>query len=293
MRKAIVTLAVGERYKTVFEQYCRDNWQSYCNKFGFELLVLTERLDISKRASARSMSWQKLLILSQDWSSNYDQIVWVDSDIIINSHLAGDITAGLPLECIGGVDQYAIPTREIFDISLGKLYESWRANNVSFLANRSPGTYYTNRGIPGAHLDKVMQGGVFVCAPEFHKDLLEKIYYEYEDESGGGNYENPAMSFEILQAGVIKWLPVIFNFCVINIIPAFYPGVFYKRPSFVQNMYGRMVGKLTGKSNSGKPSRQEAMALKAIYDLSAFMHFASCVDLMPKMKYILDNDKQR
>jgi hypothetical protein len=81
MRKAIVTLAVGEKFEQLFNEYCRNSWQQYCDKFGFELIVINDTLDKSDRAGKRSLSWQKLLILSQSWSMDFEQIVWVDCDV--------------------------------------------------------------------------------------------------------------------------------------------------------------------------------------------------------------------
>jgi hypothetical protein len=92
--KAIVTLAIGERYLKMFERYCWKNWQVYADKYNYDLIVITDPLDNSERAKLRSPAWQKLLILSQDWSDKYEQIVWIDTDIIINNENAYDICSG-------------------------------------------------------------------------------------------------------------------------------------------------------------------------------------------------------
>jgi hypothetical protein len=287
MRKAIVTLAVGEKFEQLFNEYCRNNWQQYCDKFGFELIVINNTLDKSDRAGKRSLAWQKLLILSQPWSMDFEQIVWVDCDVIINSEHATDITNGVVVDKVGAIDQYSIPTADIFNLSLSRLYKSWDESNVKYIDNRTSGTYYTNRGIPGGELKEVMQGGIFICSPKHHRDIFEKIYYTYEDSSGGGNYENPAMSYELVKAGLIVWLSSRFNFCVINIISAFYPNVFYNTKSFIEEFYSRAVRKITGHVPKQKTTAAELECLKNIYDLSIFMHFAGCADLMPKMKKIL------
>jgi hypothetical protein len=96
-KKAIVTLALGEKYVAMFEKMCRDEWENYCVKFGFDLIVIKQPLDISDRAIKRSPAWQKLLILSQDWSKKYEQIVWIDTDILINCQNSPDICQGTPV----------------------------------------------------------------------------------------------------------------------------------------------------------------------------------------------------
>lgn len=287
MRKALVTLAIGEKFERLFDEYCRPNWQQYCNLFGFELIVITSALDNSEFASRRSPAWQKLLILSQSWSSEYDKIVWVDSDVIINCEYASDITQDVPIDKVGCVDQYSIPTSDIFKLSLERLYKSWDENNIQYLNNLTASSYYSNRGIPGSDLNQVIQSGVFVCSPKFHKEIFEKVYYHYDDNSGGGNYENPALSYELLKANLVFWLPCRFNFCVINIISAFYPHILHKKRSVFKEFYNKVVRKLTGKYQEQKVTRVEIDCLKSIYDLSIFMHFASCSELMPKMKKAL------
>ena len=33
MKKAIVTLVIGKKYEEMFNVYCKDNWQKYCENF--------------------------------------------------------------------------------------------------------------------------------------------------------------------------------------------------------------------------------------------------------------------
>jgi hypothetical protein len=251
MKKAIVTIAVGERYFKMFHCICQNNWMEYCDRFGYDLIVIEDKMDTSDRANSRSVAWQKLLILSQDWSSEYDRIVWVDVDVIMNSKYAYDICDGVPIEKVGAVDSYSIPTREIHRIALSRLYDRWRSSSTPFIDNLLPNQYYTNRGINGGHLNSVVQTGVMVCSPIHHRDIFENVYYGYEDEHGAEwNYEMPALSFELLQADLVHWISPRFNFTVGDIEAAFYQS-----------------------------SRESH--LKDIYDLSIFMHFAGCAHKMP------------
>jgi CRISPR/Cas system-associated protein Cas5 (RAMP superfamily) len=78
MKKAIVTITLGETFKKMFNELCRENWQKYCDKYSYDLIIINEPLDTTERSKKRSPSWQKLLILSQDWSQNYERIVCLD-----------------------------------------------------------------------------------------------------------------------------------------------------------------------------------------------------------------------
>ena len=108
----------------MFDQLCKHEWTIYAEKYNFDLIVLKQSLDDSDRARLRSPAWQKLLILSQSWSNQYDQIVWLDSDIIINNKNAPDISENLPIELISAVDAYQIPNKEYHDIGLERIYKN-------------------------------------------------------------------------------------------------------------------------------------------------------------------------
>ena len=256
-KKAIVTIAIGDKYLATFNNICCENWEAYGNRFGYDIILITSPLDVSQRAMNRSASWQKLLILSQSWSNEYERIVWVDLDVIINNANAYDICDGVPIDMVGAVDAYSIPTKEIHDISLKRMYANWLEMGVPFIDNLQPGAYYTNRGIPGDDLDSVVQAGVFVCSPKHHKEIFESVYYKYEDTNGAEwNYEMPAFSYELLRRGLVKYISPRFNFCVSNIESAFYWGM-------------------------------KESCLKQIHDLSIFMHFAGCMDRMNDAKKII------
>lgn len=258
MKRAIVTIAIGDKYIHTFSEYCYKSWDAYCTKFGYDLILICDPLDESDRASKRSASWQKLLILSQEWSNEYERIVWVDLDVIMNSSYGFDICDGVPIEKVGAVDAYCIPSKDLHDVALFFLYNSWRSQGTYFLDNDTPSKYYTNRGLDGDGLSSVVQAGVFICSPVHHRAIFEKIYYKYEDVHGAEwNYEMPAMSYELLKNNLVHWISPRFNFCVGNVEAAFYNGM---NP----NDY-----------------------LLNIYNLSVFMHFASCMEKMPILSKLL------
>src|ERR1700680_1562510 len=82
-RKAIVTLVVGERYRRDFARHCYGDWKTYTNRHGLDLLIADTLPDRSPRGLSRSASWQKCLVLAGELSRSYEQVVWVDSDILI------------------------------------------------------------------------------------------------------------------------------------------------------------------------------------------------------------------
>ena len=135
--KAIVTLALGKKYLKEWQQFCQENWQKYADKYGYDVICIDAPLDESNRAIQRSPSWQKCLILSQNWSQNYDRIVWVDADIIISPE-APCIVQGVPVKKVGAVNLYETPSSEVYAQYLADIYENMMAKKVNFVNNRTP-----------------------------------------------------------------------------------------------------------------------------------------------------------
>lgn len=210
MKKALVTLAVGKSYERMFNKLCRNLWAEYAKKHEFDIVLLTKPLDDSERAQHRSPAWQKCLILSEPEVQKYDQAVWVDSDILINP-LSPDITSNVPIERVGAVDAYAIPSKDEYRSMIERLYKFWANKGDKYIDNLTPTDFHNNFGLQGK-FDSVVQTGCMVLSPHHHKELLEHVYYSYEDKgSSAWNYEMRPLSYEILTHHYEHWLTPKFN----------------------------------------------------------------------------------
>ena len=277
MKKAIVTLAVGQKHEEMFNNFCKNNWQKYCENYDYDLIVINEPLDKSRRALERSVAWQKLLILSQEWSDNYDQIVWIDSDVIINYQQAKDITSHVSIEKVGAVESYSIPSKISHDIALKRRYDYWKKNNIPYIDNLAPGDFYKNRGIPGGDLKEVVQTGVFVCSTKYHQKIFEHIYYNYEDinKTAAWNYEMPAMSYELLKGDLVEWIPNEYNYCVFDIISTYYPFILLEKSPIIKRIHIKLM-KLLGIKNYNIFTTLQIKCLDQIYSNGYFIHYAGC-----------------
>ncbi len=206
---AIVTIATGQVHAPLWEAHCRHNWQAYAERHGFDVIRIDRPLDDSPRAARRSPTWQKLLILGQPFAQRYDQIVWMDSDVLINP-AAPSIVDGLPVERVGAVNEYATPTPELYRQALRKLYRHWTATGTPFTRNETVHDFYAAYGLPARH-DGVVQTGVMVMSPHHHRELLEHTYHAYEDRGGDLWGEWRPLSFELLEAGAVEWLDPRYN----------------------------------------------------------------------------------
>lgn len=287
-KKAIVTLAIGDKYIRLFNELCRKNWESYCEMHNYDLIVINQKLDLSARAQQRSPAWQKLLICSQEWSSNYQYIVWMDADILINLRDASDICAQLPQNKVSAVDAWSIPSHRHHKIGLENLYTYWDRVGKKYVHNLSPESYYRNRGIHCQEdMTSVMQTGVFVCSPKFHKDIFEHIYFNYEDEFGPEyNYEMPAMSYELINNNFHNWIDPKFNWCVTDIASSYYPFLFHGRQNRILNSLSHRAKRALGYDELAFETRK-LQALESIFLLGQFVHFAHCAHWMKSVSKVL------
>src|SRR3972149_742593 len=201
--KAIVTLAIGHRYRTSWRRFCEANWRQYTDKHGYDLICIEEPLDSSARASQRSPAWQKCLILSQSFAREYERVVWLDADILINSRAAPCVVDAVPVEKAGAVEVFSEPKPELNADALRRMYEYWGPVTI---ANYSPEDYYRNWGLPGG-FDKVLSSGTLVLSPAHHREILEHVYYGYEEKGGPEwNLEMRPLGYELQKAGVVHWI---------------------------------------------------------------------------------------
>lgn len=192
-KTVLVTLAIGPYFQDLFRRKAESSWREYAERFGHELIVLTEPLDTSGRARDRSPAWQKCLIPSQKWAEGYDRIVWLDCDIVINNQLAPDIVPQVPAGKVGGVTTVSTPPL------------------TSSMAKEVLGpSYYTDYGLPLA-FPEIFNTGVLVYQPELHAALFRHVYDSYEEPEGNWHYEQRPLSWHIVEAGLTHSIDRRFN----------------------------------------------------------------------------------
>jgi hypothetical protein len=55
--KAIVTLAIAQKYLENWKNWCQANWQKYADRHRDDFICIEEPLDDSARAPKRSPCW--------------------------------------------------------------------------------------------------------------------------------------------------------------------------------------------------------------------------------------------
>lgn len=132
----------------------------------------------------------------------YDQVAWLDSDIIINP-TAPNIFDEVPVERIGGVkgfDQLYQNSQDVFTEDV--------LNYIKTPYRNAKEWYRLNNLIP--EYDEVLQTGVMILSPKYHNDFLKNIFFTGQD-SKTGDYEMPSLSHGALKNELIYWIDDRFN----------------------------------------------------------------------------------
>lgn len=213
MKKAIVTFTIGEKYNLYFNKYFEKSILKYCLKYNYDFIRLTEPLDpnVHFNTRANGILIQKLLVATQDWSHEYDYIVWIDSDIYITDS-AEDICSFIDL---------SENKQKIFmcnqSAQINKRMRLFNQLTRGFELNAQ--TWYRDRGIidgiidNNSKYDDVGQSGVIVFQPSIHAAICQEIYnstitnphYQRHGE------DQPFISYELLKRNMLEFLPWEFN----------------------------------------------------------------------------------
>jgi len=213
MKRALVTLAIGDRYLTWWRQFAEAGWGLYAQRWGLDLIVITEPLDISERAASRSPAWQKCIIPRQPWAQEYDRILWVDSDIVINNANAGDLLAEVPDDKVGVLTGASLPPF---------VTQSWRDVYKS--------RYHTSYGMP-SDFEIGMNTGVLAYSPRQIAPLFGRVYDEYEDRGENiWHYEQRPLSWHIFDAKLDHPIDSRYNYGWSRDVHQHYPFVLEDRP---------------------------------------------------------------
>jgi len=280
--KAIVTLAVGESFKSHWEKVCRKNWETYAKKHGCDLIVIDHSLDDSEKALRRSPAWQKCLILNDSAVRNYDQVAWIDCDILFNP-AAPDVFHDVPLEKVGAVNSFSDPTSEENQVALQRFWNIHRSvSNIAALGEyEKPEDVYLQYGPPVEPLSAMLNAGVLVASPKHHAEVWRFVYENYDDRGQHTYYENVPLSYELIKGDWIHWLDPKFNHIWAWSKMLHYPFLQESSPRTLADKILRRVATWSGNNYERRVS--VLCATSALLNCH-FLHFAGC----PKEMELVD-----
>ncbi|HYD31406.1 MAG TPA: hypothetical protein VEB64_11200 [Azospirillaceae bacterium] len=218
--KAIVTILIGETYQAMWHETFRGTWVRYARRHDYDIIIIKDYLDTGPRGRERAPHWQKLLVLEHPGLRGYEDVVWIDADILINHHTAPCIVGHNASDKVGVVsyrDEFQPPQR--WDNRYHRRARSGSGGTVL----KSPGfpDWYVQAGL-GADVDDFTNTGVLVMKPRHHADLMRHIYDQFT-ENDWSHKENGALSYWLFKTGAHNLIDPRFNTSWNGDIIEFYP----------------------------------------------------------------------
>lgn len=215
MKKAIVTVVIGNRYIHEWGRFFRPSWEQYARKHGYDIVALSECVDRTPRGSERTINWQKLLVLEHPRLAGYDHVVWLDSDILINVHKAPCIVSHHDSDQVGMVSnkQWLYGNRERVDNILRRQEELTGAP-------ATPHAHYLSAGFPD-DVDDYSNTGVIVMRPH-HREVMRHVYDVYVENANSAKEETP-LSYHLYKHDLVKPLDMRFNRTWVSVVLENFP----------------------------------------------------------------------
>lgn len=188
-KEAIVVIAIGEKFKNIYDTYFRESQERFAKKIGVPLIILNDYIDKSERSLARSPSWQKLLMFDVSQTENYDRLCYIDADIYITKK-----------------------AKNPFENTENKTFGVVKNNPYNFPEERVSNLELYNYCPKENRPKYIINSGFFVAERNIHKKTFEYVYNHYEEQPC---YENGPLSYHMLTEHKITDLDIHFN----NIIP--------------------------------------------------------------------------
>lgn len=82
-RRALVTVVVGDGYRRFYDAHVRAGHERFARQLGCPLVVLTRRLVSASEVDHPHASWEKVKILEEPELARYEQLCWIDADIVV------------------------------------------------------------------------------------------------------------------------------------------------------------------------------------------------------------------
>jgi hypothetical protein len=202
MKCLLVTIAIGEKYLKEYNNLFYESQKNYALKNGYDFKVITEFLD-KKNQHNSSISFNKILVCNQEWSNDYDFIIFIDADVLININ-SPPIHNYVDYEgLIGIIDEYSQPSKER-RLKIQKKM-GWETSAVD---------YYKLCDLD-IQTDMVFNSGVLVLQPKIHGDFLQNIYNKYVNKSKnhrrGFHFEQSCIGYELQKNNLYKVIDNRFN----------------------------------------------------------------------------------
>jgi len=220
----LISLAIGKHYTNLYNELFYPSQKNYANKCGYDFKLIDHKLP-NTIDHPDAISFDKILCFCQDWSMQYDKIIFVDADIFINPD-SPPIDMVCDDDYISVIDEWNQPNST--DRIKVQRKMGWETSATDYY--RLAGfDITTTRGI---------NTGVIVANPKKYGSFFQQIYNTYAQYSPGHprnfHFEQSAIGYQLQKNNICKYLDNRYN--------AIYAIYKYDNPTvdlveFVQNNF--------------------------------------------------------
>ena len=207
MKVLLGVIAIGDNFLEQYKKLFMNSHENYAKKHGYEFKIFNEIFDNPNKYNRTNITMNKYLMFCQDWSNNYDFIIWIDCDILININSPAIHEFLLNENTIGIIDEYSQPTKEKrLRIQNANIQWGWESCATD---------YYKRSGFSDLQTDMVFNTGLLVVQPKKHGVFFKYIHEKYINHSLNHprelHFEQTCIGYEIQKANLYKILDNKFN----------------------------------------------------------------------------------
>jgi hypothetical protein len=188
MKIAFVVIALGQRYLMYYNMRFRKSHVLYCKRHNYDFKVITDPFT-PEGAHVDAYTFNKIMVCETPWAQDYETIIVVDADILINSTASAIHTFMGDSDRIGIVDENA-------------------------QSPRNASQYYAECGL-NVQTNHILNTGVIVFKPAIHGTVLGEIWRRWiggaVGHTRGYHYEQSCIGYELIKRNLFQLLPRSFN----------------------------------------------------------------------------------
>lgn len=185
-RVQLVVISIGDKNLAQYNRVFRRSHEKYAERHGYDFKVFREHLDQSDyKLNNISLPFQKHLVSD----SSYDFVIFIDSDILINTRSPAIHDSEDFGDKLGIADEYSQPSSKS-RLRIQKT-KGWETS----------GTAYYKLCDLDLQTNIVLNSGVLVIQPKKHKEFLQRVYKTYLPlaikSKRGAHCEQTALGYEL------------------------------------------------------------------------------------------------
>jgi hypothetical protein len=201
MKCCLVTICIGEQYLNQYNCLFRPSQEKYAKKSGYDFKIITDY--ICEPIHSDLVSFNKILVCEYNWEKDYDFIIFIDADIIINENTPLIHNMYNFNNKIGVVNQSQPNLNARIESQIHKGYEVTAKE------------YYKLKSNLDINTDHIINTGVLVIQPKIHKLFLKNIFYKYcnnqINNKEGFHYEQSVIGYEIQKNNMHYFMDMKWN----------------------------------------------------------------------------------